>query len=124
MEKINIKLLLLLLAIIASNCSKKISTKNVAYYFCYSHPKNRQDNSEIKHILYTEIKTIENTEQIINEKTFKWFALVSKKCTNNRGCTSDLMHYNTVQKAKAMMNELIEVYKDSVIYKIEKVEFK
>ena len=115
---------LFLLTLLAFGCCKNMpSTTKTTYYFCYSRPKSNSVDSSIKSILYTDILKIDGDEQVIKERTSKWFELVQSRCKSLNGCTSDLMSYNTALEAEAMKIELLEIYNNPEEFKMEKVEF-
>lgn len=121
MKKLPFLVLLTLLAF--DSCKNLPGSAKTTYYFCYSKPKGSSVDSAVKNILYTDILKISGNEQIIKERTSKWFKLVQNKCQSPNGCTSDLMAYNTAQEAEAMLNEMFATYNNPEEFKLEKVDF-
>lgn len=104
-------------------CSKELtSSKNIAYYYCTSHRWTKED-STINHILYTDILKITMDEQVIKEKTSEWHNLVTVRCKNITGCTSDLNYYYSAEEAIASRNKMLAIFKNPEKYQIEKIEF-
>ncbi|MEP7196424.1 MAG: hypothetical protein ABI851_07865 [Saprospiraceae bacterium] len=114
----------LFLTLFTLACGKEsTNSKTTSYYFCYSHSWEPLDHSTVHNILYTDIQKIQNDEAILKDKTSEWSKFVKSQCKNIKGCTADLNYYYTAQEAETRMKELLEYYKDTEKYKLDKVKF-